>query len=348
MMKKVYSLLLVALFFILSVGCSANTEKETSLQQTEGTSEGVKQPKEVRIGYQVIPNAELLTKELKLAEEKFPDTKITWVAFESGRDVNTAMASGNIDLGLAGSVPTTTGIATNLPYKVYFIHDVIGEAESLIVRNDLGIEKVEDLKGKKIAVPFGSTTHFSLLKALDNEGVASNEVKILDMQPQDILAAWQRKDIDGAYVWHPTLGKIYEDNGKVLISSKQLSENGIITADLGIVHNQFAEKYPNFVKEYIQLLDESVKLYRDHPEKVAQTLAPVLSLSEQETLKQIEGLIWLTSSEQKGQDYLGTADKVGEFANVLEATGKFLLDQKIISSTPEISTYQSSIYYEVK
>jgi taurine transport system substrate-binding protein len=43
---------------------------------------------------------------------------------------------------------------------------VIGEAESLIVRNEAGIASVEDLAGKRVAVPVGSTAHFSLMGCL--------------------------------------------------------------------------------------------------------------------------------------------------------------------------------------
>lgn len=305
------------------------------------------EPKEVRIGYQVIPNVELLAKQLGSVEKQFPDTEIKWIEFDSGRDVNTAIASENIDLGLVGSVPAATGIESKLPYKVYYIHDVIGEAESLVIREGLNVKDVKDLARKKIAVPFGSTAHFSLLMALDHAGVDSNDLSILDMQPQDILAAWLRKDIDGAFVWHPTLGKLKE-KGKVLLTAEQLAEKGIITADVGIVRNQFAEDYPEFLDEYVRVLDESVEQYRENPEKAAQTLSSSLGLTEQQTLEQMKGLVWNTSSEQQGAEYLGTSKEKGQFTKVLTKTGEFLYSQKIISSKPNLADYESAIYYSEK
>lgn len=124
-------------------------------------------PAEIRIGYQVVPNAELLAKAEGLVEENLSETKVTWVKYGSGGDVNKAMAAGEVDAGLVGSVPVSTGVASELPYQVFFIHDLIGENEALAVRIDSGISRLEDIKGKKIAVPFGSTTHFSLLSALE-------------------------------------------------------------------------------------------------------------------------------------------------------------------------------------
>ena len=339
-MKKSILFTLLFVFSLVIAACS-NDEKDEATP-AEATSE---YPAEVTIGYQIIPNAELLAKELGLVEEKFPNTKINWVQFDSGRDVNTAMASGDIDLGLAGSVPVVTGIANKLAYKVYYIHDIIGEAESLVVNKDLNITSFEDLKGKRLAVPFGSTAHFSLLKALDSKNINSNDVEILDMQPQDILAAWQRGDIDGAYVWHPTLGKIQESNGQNLVTSEELATEGIITSDIGIVSNSFSEQYPQFVKDYKSILDDAISKYREDPNNVAKTLTSALGVTEAEVLAQIEGLIWINEKEQQAADYLGSADQIGQFAQILETTGTFLVEQKIISSNPKLSTFEEAIYY---
>jgi len=341
-MKKLLILTLwVSLLFIIT-GCTAEKGHEA---KGKGTDEAKGVPKEVRIGYQVIPNAELLAKEQGLLEKKFPDTKIKWLAFDSGRDVNTAFASGTIDLGLAGSVPLATGIANNLPYKVFFIHDVIGEAESLVVRKDSGIKDIKDFVGKKVAVPFGSTAHFSLLMALDKAGVDLKKLSILDLQPQDILAAWERKDIDAAFIWNPSLSKILEKDGVILTSAEKLAEEGIMTSDIGAVHNKFAEKYPGFIKEYVKILDDSVAQYRNDPEEVAKILAPALGVTSEDTKKQMKGLIWIDSTEQKTVKYLGKKGAPGQFANVLEETGQFLKNQEIIQVTPDKATYQSAIYH---
>lgn len=133
------------------------------------------------------------------------------------------------------------GIAQNLPYDVYFIHDLISEAEALVVKGD--IKAIADIRGKKIAVPFGSTTHFSLLSLLKLEGIAPGELTVLDLQPQEMVAAWQRGDIDGGYVWQPNLGKLQKDGGTILVTSADLAKRGVVTADVGVVRKEFMEKY---------------------------------------------------------------------------------------------------------
>lgn len=301
-------------------------------------------PAEFRIGYQVIPNAELLTKNLGLVEAKYPDVKIKWLPFDSGRDVNTAMVSGGLDVGLAGSVPVSTGVAQDLPYQVYFIHDIIGDNEALAVTEASGIKTMADLVGKKIGVPFGSTTHFSLLSALEKEGVEASDVQILDMQPQDMLAAWQRGDIDGGFVWQPTLTKMTDAEGSVLITAKDLAKDGIITADLGIVSKDFAANYPEFLAGYVGVLDEAVQLYRNDPEAAAKGISEETGLTPEEALPVMNELVWLDASEQAGADYMGTPEAPGAMAQVLKDSAEFMVEQDAIESSPELEAYQKALY----
>ena len=338
--RRQFSALLGLLSMGLVIAIAACTQPSTTSEA--GGASGM--PSEFRIGYQVVPNAELLTKNLGLAEAKFPDVDIQWLPFDSGRDVNTAMVSGGIDVGLAGSVPVSTGIAQDLPYQVYFIHDVIGDNEALAVTEDSGIATMADLADKKIGVPFGSTTHFSLLSALDQEGIDPTAVQILDMQPQDMLAAWQRGDIDGGFVWQPTLSKMIDDDGKILITAKQLAEEGIITADLGIVNTEFAQTYPEFLNGYVAALNEAVQLYRDDPETAAAAISEEIGLTPEESLKVMNELVWLDASEQASADYLGTPDTPGKMSQVLKDSAEFMVTQDAIPSAPDVDAYEKALF----
>ena len=59
-------------------------------------------------------------------------------------------------------------------------------------------------------------------------------MQLVDLQPQAILAAWKRGDIDAAYTWLPTLDELRE-TGTHLITSRELAEDGKPTLDLGVV-----------------------------------------------------------------------------------------------------------------
>jgi taurine transport system substrate-binding protein len=327
--------------FGLAIAFSACTPNPTG---TVSFPNGGSAPAQIRIGYQVIPNAELLVKAMGTVAEAFPNSKVEWKAFDSGRDVNTAMAANGLDLGLVGSTGTSIGIANQLPYQVYFIHDIIGDNEALVVRNSANIKAIPDLRGKKVAVPFGSTTHFSLLSALGELGVKANEVTVLDMQPADMLAAWQRGDIDAGFVWQPTLTRMAGSGGKILITAKDLYQQGIITADVGVAHRDFIRQYPDALKRYVALLDEAIQFYRTRPEEAAKVISPELGLSPQGSLKVMKELVWLTSEEQTNSKFLGTPESPGNFAQVLKNSATFMKAQGAIPAVPDMSVFQNAIY----
>ena len=301
-------------------------------------------PAKFRIGYQVSPNAELLTKSLGLIEAKYPDVEIEWKNFPSGADVNTAMAGGGIDVGLVGSVPVATGIAQDLPYQVYFIHGVIGENEALAVTNSSGIASMADLIDKTIAVPFGSTTHFSLLSALKQEGIDPNDLKILNLRPEPMLAAWERGDIDGGFVWYPVLGEMLEGDGKLLVTAKQLAEKGVITADLGVVNKEFAAQYPDFLAGYVSALSEAVQLYQTDPKAASEALSAELTLSPEDTLDVMNQVVWLNAEEQASAQYLGVPDAPGAMSQVLKDSAEFIVEQGDIPAAPDLEAYKEALF----
>lgn len=333
-------------FTLLLAGLGLALTFSACIPKAENAATTSAMPDEIRIGYQVIPNAELLAKAEGLIEENLPNTKINWIKYSSGGDVNQAMAAGDIDVGLAGSVPVSTGIATELPYQVYFIHDIIGANEALAVHTDSGIVRLEDIKGKKIAVPFGSTTHFSLLSTLKKNGIQPDELEIINMTPEAISMAWSKNEIDGSFVWHPTLGTLLENDGIVLTSAKQLAEEGIITADLAVVHKNFVSQYPDALVQYVSALDAAVELYRSNPEAAAISLSSELGLTPEQSRIAMDELVWLDASEQASAKYLGTSELPGALAKVLKESAEFMVTQGAIPQAPDLSTYTDAIYQE--
>ncbi|MFK9094617.1 MetQ/NlpA family ABC transporter substrate-binding protein [Bacillus salipaludis] len=330
--KSRWFMCLIVVIALLMISACGN---KTTSKSADGTVE-------FRIGYQVIPNAELLAKATKMFEEKFDGVKVKLLPFEAAVDVNTAMAAGEIDAGLIGSSSVASGVAQNLPYQVIWLHDVIGDNEALVAKKDSGIKSLEDIVGKKIAVSFGSTTHYSLLSALKLKGIDENKVTILDMKPADMLAAWKQGQIDGGYVWYPTLGEMVSD-GNIILTSRDLAKDGILTADVGIASKDFIKKHPDVLKQYIKMLDESVQLYRLSKDEAAEAMKNELNASKEDAKFFMDQLIWLDAKEQASNEYLGTDNKKGAFAKTLKDTAEFLKTQKAINSVPDLKAYEDAI-----
>jgi taurine transport system substrate-binding protein len=273
-------------------------------------------PEKITIAYQLIPNADLVVKNYGWLEEALPDTEIEWKQFDSGGSVNEAIVAGSVDFGLAGSSPVSRGLSNGHENQVPWIHDVIGDAEALVVKSDT-VTSFADLKGKKIATPFASTAHFSLLAALEENGIAESDVEIIDAEPADIYAAWTRGDIDGAYVWNPNLASMIAEGGTTLITSADLAEKGKTTYDLAVVSNEFASAHADVVTLWASLQDRAVQLYSSDQEAFATAVGSELNLSVDEVTPQLEDLVFLTAVEQFGADYLGGGLAANRYAAAL-------------------------------
>jgi taurine transport system substrate-binding protein len=299
-------------------------------------------PAQVTIGYQVIPNAEIVGKQLGWFE-KAMGVKISWKQFDSGRDVNTAMAAGSIDLGLVGTSPAAAGVSRGIPYEIVWIHDLEGENESLVVKKGKSIKSVADLVGKKVATPFGSTTHYSLLGAFKAAKVDPAKVKVLDMQPPDMLAAWQRGDIDAGYVWEPTLKKMVDAGGEVILTSREMAQKGYLTGDVAVVRKAFADKHPDLVVRYLQTQVKGVDLWLKSPKEAAAAVAKSFNIPADEAEREMKTLVWVTGADQLTDAYLGTSAKRGKFARVLKETADFLVEQKTIKEAPAVGAFEKAI-----
>lgn len=333
MIHSLVSRVLLVLTVCAVVGCTGGNDEQVTTQRA---------PARIRIGYQVVPNGELLAKAMGLAQKAFPESKVEYVNFTSGRDVNMAMAASSIDFGLVGSVGASIGISQELPYDVYFIHSVIGEAEALVVRPE--ISSVAELAGKKLAVPFGSTTHFSLLSLLAAEKISS--ATVLDLQPQEMVAAWQRRDIDAGYIWLPHMQRLLDDGGKVLLTSGDMAKRGTLTADLGIVRKEFATHYPHAVKRYVAVLDEAIVFYLAHPGQAAQKISTELGLSPEQSLRVMSKMIWLNSLTQRTEPYLGVPERPGRLAAILKSSADFMVAQKNIPAAPAQERFAAALRSE--
>jgi len=198
------------------------------------------------------------------AYEKATQSKISWRKFDGGAQVITAVASGDVQIGYVGSSPLAAAATRQLPVETFLIATQIGAAEALVARNGAGINSPQDLVGKKIAVPFVSTGHYSLLAALKQWKIDPSKVTILNLDPPAIIAAWKRGDIDATYVWDPALG-VAKESGKVLITSGELAKLGAPTFDAWIVRKDFAAKHPEIVKAFAKVTLDAYADYRKDP-----------------------------------------------------------------------------------
>lgn len=330
---KFTSLLAVAVSALALAGCAVDNSGSDATTET------------IRIGYQSFPSSDLIVKNNKWLEEALPDFNIKWIKFDSGADVNTAFIAKELDFGALGSSPVARGLSAplNIPYKVAFVLDVAGDNEALVVRNDANVNTIAELRGKRIATPFASTAHYSLLAALSQNGLSPSDVQLIDLQPHAILAAWERGDIDAAYSWLPTLDDLRK-TGKDLITSRQLAADGKPTLDLGAVRTEFADEHPEVVDIWRRQQARALDVISGDPDAAAKAIAAEVGLTPEDLAGQLKQGVYLTPAEVVSAEWLGSDVKPGNIAANLQSASEFLAEQQQIPEAAPLQTFQDAIY----
>ena len=271
-------------------------------------------------------------------------SKITWTEMGSGAEINTAITAGSCDLGLAtGSVATAAAIAQGLPLMLIGMVDNIGPAEEMVVRTAANIKTPADFKGKKLATPFGSTSHFRLLGFLKTNGLTEKDVTVLDMKPAAIQAAWSRGDIDGAYVWAPAKSKILADGGTLYNTSVALEKAGYVIADLIVVRKAFAQEYPDAVVGFLKAYGRALDLWLTKPDAAAAIVAKQAGVSTEVATADMKEYDFVPLKAQVTERWLGAPGKPGAFAKTLKSTADFLVEQRSIRHAPDLATFDKAI-----
>ena len=292
------------------------------------------QAAEVTVAYQTSAEpAKVAQADNTFAKES--GAKVAWRKFDSGSSVLRALASGDVQIGNIGSSPLAVAASQKLPVEVFLLASRLGNSEALVVKKE--IKQPADLIGKRIAVPFISTTHYSLLASLKHWGIKPGQVQIVNLQPPAILAAWQRGDIDGAYVWAPAVNQL-EKEGRVLTDSAQVGKWGSPTLDVWVVRKDFARQHPEIVTAFARSALDAQQAYLDNP---AQWLKQADNLSKLSRFSgvpaaDVPGLV-------AGNTYLTAQQQVeqlnGPVNKAIVDTAQFLKEQ---GKVPAVETDYSS------
>ncbi len=271
---------------------------------------------------------------------------IEWRKFDAGTDVIAAMASGDVVLSELGSSPLAIAASQGVDLQLIAFSDVIGKAESLIAHNGSGIATVADLKGKRIAVPIGSTAHFSLMGALQHEGIKADEVTIIGMKPDQIAASWDQGVIDAAWIWQPVQSELLK-SGTLIIGADQVAAWGFPTFDGWVVNREFGQAHKAEVVAFLKEIDKANASYLTNPaawtadSAEVKTLATGTGADAAQVPAILEGFTFLPMSTQITDTWLGGAGKtIKGTADFLKAAGRIdtVVDDYTKFVNPEFAT----------
>jgi taurine transport system substrate-binding protein len=267
--------------------------------------------------------------------EKAAGAKIDFRRFNSGAEIFAAIASGDVQVGYVGSSPFAAATSRGLDVKAFYLASISGIDEALVVRNGSGINSLADLKGKKLAAAPVSTDHYQLLALIKSLGLNEKDVQVFAVPQPEIVAGYNRGDLDGGFVWDPALTEL-KKNGKVLVTSKEVADKGAPTFSAWVATEAFAKENPGFLKAFAGVIDKYQTSFANDkgawgPDSDnAKTLAKLLGGTPQDQANALKNLSLLPVDAQLSDQWLGGGEKSG-IANILKNTSVFLKDQKKIS-----------------
>lgn len=315
------------------------------------SSSALAQSREVVIGYQDMILPWRYVQEARLVEER-TGYEVTYRKLDSGAEIVRALASGAIHIGEAGSSPFAAALSQGVPLEIFWILDNINEAEALVARDGSGVESLDDLRGKKIALPHASTTHFHTLVALENAGISPNDVQVLNLRPPEVLAAWERGDIDATFIWDPVLRQV-KQSGTVLITSGDIArDTGKATFDALAVNASFAREHDEFLSEFVKVLAEVDDDYVQNPtqwtpdSEQVQAVAKWSGAESDNVPESLALYAFVPPEQQATSQWLGGGED-SVVAASLQATAEFLQGQGIIQSVlPDYSVGVNASWVE--
>jgi len=260
---------------------------------------------------------------------------VDYIAVNAAPQILAAIASRSMDICNIGSAPMVGGFARKLPLSMVYVQKIITDSECLAVRADSGIASLDQLKGKRIGLPFNTSVHFAMLAALKTVDLRAADVRLINIKPDALAATWKRGDIDAAFIWRPVLGDLLADGGRILLETGDLARQGVRVFDGIVAGNEFKEKHPDLLLAYLVEYDRICAQYRDHPEEVVKVMANFLNMAPETTRAYIRSFHSLTPKEILGDDWMGRpgASDTGVL-RALRAQGEFLVENGQIPRAP--------------
>ena len=233
----------------------------------------------------------LLIRELKLLEKFLPRDgrykdityDIQWKNFTGGAPLTNEMVAGKLDLGAMADFPgSLNGVAFQKAGRRSLFISVLsgstkGSGNGIVVPVNSPAQSIADLKGKTISVPFASTSHGMLLRAIEAQGWnPETDVNIITQAPEVAGPALQANKIEAhadfvpfaeLFPWRGFARKIFDG-----------SQANAPTFHGSLVDAGYAEKYPEIVIAYLRAALEADRLIAEEPEKYSELITKVTGI----------------------------------------------------------------------
>ncbi|KKL58928.1 hypothetical protein LCGC14_2220450 [marine sediment metagenome] len=196
---------------------------------------------------------------------------LSYVEFQSLPSVNEAFATDNVDMVFEAEPPAIIGRSAGI--GILIADSGVSLIQEILVHTDSEIREVKDLKGKKIAVLAGTSSHYGLVKILEAAGLSRDDVEVLDMVPPDAKAAFGTNQVDAWAVWPPFVEQ------EVLSGlGRTLGGGDVFIQSIVAVREKFSVESPELLSDLLAVVGRAQDWILANEESAQQIIATELDL----------------------------------------------------------------------
>jgi sulfonate transport system substrate-binding protein len=216
---------------------------------------------EIRIDWATYNPVSMVLKEKGLLEKEFEKDRvgIRWVQTLGSNKALEFLNAGSIDFGSTAGAAALIGRINGNPIKSIYVYSR-PEWTALVTGKDTSINKIEDLKGRRVAVTRGTDPHIFLVRALRSVGLSERGITPVLLQHPDGKTALVRGDVDAWAGLDPMMAQAQaEDGARLFYRSKEANTWGILNAS-----DDFLKQYPDVTRRVIAVYEEARKYCLAH------------------------------------------------------------------------------------
>jgi sulfonate transport system substrate-binding protein len=243
-------------------------------------------PKEIYVDWATYNPVSMVLKDKGFLEKEFAKDgiKVVWVKTVSSSNALQFLNADSINFGsTAGSAALVAKINGN-PIKSVYVYSR-PEWTALVTTKDSKINKVEDLKGKKVAMVRGTDPHIFTVRALLSAGLTDKDITpVLVQQHADGGNLLIRGDVDAWAGLDPMMAQHeIKDGARLFFRKPEANTWGILN-----VREEFAKDHPDIVRRVIASYEEARKYSLANYDELKKTFIGVTNLEGPVVDKQLK------------------------------------------------------------
>lgn len=284
---------------------------------SDGGTPSAKKPTDLRLAYgtkiHYAPQIIALKQGLFTDEQLAVETK----AVQAGIQAAEALTSGSADIAVMGDAPAVIAAASGMSVKMVASYGGGEKMHRLIAAPGSRMDSAADLKGKRVGVQMGSSTHGGFLLFLEKNGMSADDLKLIALNPSDMPEAMLTRQIDAMVGSEPWPSNVEErvEGSYELATLSGLGNNYPLVM---LATDTYVREHPDAVLAALRATDRAVDFMHARPDDAAALISEATGVPAARERKIMGTLEWEVVLDE------ATVDSLKQTAEFLHSQGKIV------------------------